>query len=290
MIAMILMTAGILGWLVYRQRNLFHEIQWEFRPVPLLLSLAFYSLSLFQVVAVWGQAMNALGGRTDFQKHFRFLTISLPARRLPGTIWYIPWRGKMYESVGISLRMVSIAGGVELALTVISGILMSAIFAIPILSKYRIGLWIGLFLLLISLLVLHPATIHKIGSWLKVELNQIRYISILYWVGQYALFWITSGVMLFFVINIIYPLPFEQISYVIGAWTLTNTLAFALVLLPSNLGFTEVSLSLLLSLIIPSPVAVFVAVGTRILLIFYELIWAAAMALLDFTERRRLTP
>jgi hypothetical protein len=53
---------------------------------------------------------------------------------------------------------------------------------------------------------------------------------------------------------------------------LVGTLSFMMLFLPSNLGFTEVGLSLLLATIIPSSLAVIVAVITRIFLLLCEIV------------------
>ena len=234
--------------------------------------------------------MNALGGKVHFQKHFRFFCISNLAKRLPGTVWYIPWRGNMYKAMGISPRLVSVASGIELAVTVISGAMVCLIFAIPLLNNFKAGLWIGIILIIISLAVLHPAVIQKISRLLKIELSNCNYKDILTWIFIYFVFWIISGTLLFFVVNIFYPVPSSQLGFLIGAWTLTGVLSYSLLLLPSNFGFTEISLSLLLSIIIPSPIAVITAVGLRVLLLLYELLWAMSMMGLEYWEKRRITP
>jgi glycosyltransferase 2 family protein len=287
--AMGLLTTGILGWLIYRQRNLFLNFEWEFRPLPIIFSLIFYSLCLFQVAYIWSSIMNSLGGKIKFRQHFRYFCISLLGKRLPGTVWYIPWRAKMYDSMGISLGQVSIASGIELAVSIISGLMVAFIFALSNLYKYQVSFWSGAVLLVLCLLALHPAVIHRVGKWIKIELEKIKYSSILSWIIQYAFFWIVSGVMIYCILNIFFPTPISQITYVIGAWSLTGALSLSLFILPSNFGFTELSLSVLLSFIIPSPVAVIVAIGVRIIIFTYELCWAGAMILREYLEGRKIT-
>lgn len=281
MIGMAVVTMGILGWLVYRQRDIFINFQWQFRPLPIILSFFLYSLCLGQVAAIWVQIMNSLAAKVDFFKHFRFFCISLLGKRLPGTVWYIPWRAKMYEDLGISFRQVSLASGIELLISVIAGIFASLTFALPILKKYQIGIWVSILFIVFSAVLIHPQVIRRIGILLKLDLGQVQYKKIIYWIAQYFIFWLVSGALVFCVINIFYPLSVENLGYVIGAWSLTFVLSTSIFLLPSNFGFTEISLSLMLSVIMPSPVAVIAATGMRILLLFYELLWAGSMMLVE---------
>jgi glycosyltransferase 2 family protein len=287
---MSLLTAGVFGWLIYRQRNIFLNFHGEFRPLPILFSFLFYTIIQFLVAFIWGEIMNRFGGKVKFNKHFRFFCISALGKRLPGTVWYIPWRAKMYDSLGITLGLVSIASGVELAVQIISGLLVTLFFAIPILYRYQASLWVGVALFIFCLFILHPKVLQWTGQRLKLDLGRIGYRTILSWIMQYTLCWIIGGFMYYCVVNIFIPVPISQIIYIIGAWTLTGALSLSLFILPSNFGFNEISLSLLLSLIIPSPVAVIVAVGGRILLFTYELLWAGAMILLEYRGGRKLTP
>lgn len=271
---MFFVTIGLLAWLIYRQKEALLSYHWEFRPVPIALSFVFYSLSLLQVSFIWFKIITALGNRLGFTKNFRYFSITNLGKRLPGSVWYIPWRARMYQEQGMTLRAVSIASGIELVVSVISGAIISLIFAAPSLgfpNKNAIGIFV---VLVLMIGMLHPVVIRKISRLLRVTVDDVQYWQILQWVVMYAFFWITSGNLLFFVINIFIPLDITFVPYVIGVWTLTGVLSTLLLLLPSNMGMTEISLSVLLSVVIPSPVAVVVAIGNRVLLLFYEVIWA----------------
>ena len=287
---MLFITAGLLFWLVYRQREILLAYQWQFRPWPILLSFVFYSFALFQTGLIWYQIISALGNRLGFAKNFRYFCITNLGKRLPGSVWYIPWRAKIYQEQGLSLRSVSIASGIELVVLMISGAIISLLFALP--SFGLIGQnWPGMALMLAIMLVfLHPAVIRKLGSLFHVSTDEVQYRQILQWVGLYLLFWLVSGCMLFFVVNIFIPLELIHLPYVIGSWSLAGVLSMSLLLLPSNFGMTEISISLLLSRVIPSSVAVVVAIGSRILLLLYEIAWAGLAFWLESRDQRRTKP
>lgn len=272
---MLVITTGLLGWLVYRQKEALLAYQWQFRPGAILLSFGVYTLTLFLATLVWYRIITALGNRLNFAKNFRYFCITNLGKRLPGSVWYVPWRARMYQEQGLSLQVVSIASSIELVIMVISGVIVSLLFAAPSLGFLNQNLIaIGAVLLLVLLALLHPTVIRRISRLFHVSTEQVQYRQILQWVLLYSLTWVTGGSLLFCVTNIFIPLDVAHLPYVIGAWSLTGVLSMSLLLLPSNLGMTEISLTLFLSVLMPSPVAVVVAVGMRILLLFYDIVWA----------------
>ena len=77
--------------------------------------------------------------------------------------------------------------------------------------------------------------------------------------------------VLYFNINILYPLAFHHIPYIIGSWTAVGTLSVLVFFLPTNLGFTEIGLSLLLVQVLPSSLAAIITVASRVLILLYEI-------------------
>jgi len=131
-------------------------------------------------------------------------------------------------------------------------------------------------LLLLGLLLTHPATLRAILQRFargKVPYD-LRYRDTLVWLGIYVVVWIVGGLVLYFAVNVFYPLPLTQLPEVIGAWTMSGVAASLVFLSPSGLGIRELTLSFLLSHYIPTPLAIVVAVGMRVGLTVYEAFWA----------------
>src|SRR5690606_11910342 len=95
---------------------------------------------------------------------------------------------------------------------------------------------------------------------------------LLRWVVGYVLIWVIGGLILYAAIAALLPVTWDRLGYVIGVWSLMGVLSVTVLLLPSNLGFTEVGLSLLLARILPSSFAVFVAVFVRLLVLAFEIV------------------
>ncbi len=270
----LIIAVAILGYLVYREKDILFSYQWQLHPELILLSFIIFSIDLFLVAFIWGWIMNTIGKKLDYTKHLRYYSISNVTKRIPGTIWYIATRAQLYKKEGIDFRLTSLASGIELAISVMSGILASLLFAIPIVLHYDLNPIILAGIFLTAGLLLHPRLFAWVLRLIKVEANLFSYKKTLQWVLAYIPAWILGGVVLFVIANSITSLSLSQLGYIIGSWSLVGVISYALFFSPSNLGLTEVGLSLLLSNIMPSSIAVVLAITARIAIIVYEILWS----------------
>lgn len=268
-------SAALLGYLVYRERDVLLNHTWTIDWRPLLPATVLFGLGLFIATLIWADLMAAFGSGVSARLHIRYYCLSHLAKRLPGTVWYVVGRGYLYRQEGESARLVTLASGVELAVAVVSGALVSLAFlAGSTLTLQRGELWVLLVLLALGLALMHPAVLRRILARLSLADVPWRYGRMLRWIGLYALIWLAGGVILFCFANAVYTLAWPDLPYVIGVWSLIGVLSVTVFLLPSNLGFTEVGLSLLLSQVMPGPFAVIVALIARVMLIGFDLLWA----------------
>lgn len=270
----ILIAAVILGYLVFQQRELLFAQTWRFRWDALVISFLIFSLALVIAALTWAWIMNSVGQRLSYLRHIRYYCISNLSKRIPGTVWYIANRAQLYKEQGISRRITSLASGLELAVFILSGVFVSALFAIPIALQYRFSLWVLALILAAGVIFLHPAVTRRVFSALHVEAPVIQYRNLLGWLLAYSIVWALGGIVLYAFSTALTPIPIRNISYIIGSWVFVGVLSTAFFFSPSNFGVTEVGLSLLLSNIMPAPTAVVITIITRIGLIIFELIWA----------------
>jgi glycosyltransferase 2 family protein len=282
----VVVTALILGLMVYREREVLFAQKWSINWAAVLAAFFFYSLCLYLAVKPWTWIVEAMGVKVKFWDHFRYYCISQLARRLPGTVWYVAYRSQMYQKEGLPVQLTTLASGVELALSIISGILLSVLFAVPLLKQYQAGVFgIGA-LLILCLGFLHPRVIGWILKKFGSSIERFEYKKILLWVLVMVLMRLCSGILVFAIVNIIYPLPLANLMYIIGGWAFIGVLANILIFSPTNLGFTEVSLSLVLSSIMPSSIAVLAAVLSRLSITLFEFTWAIVGLLVEKASRK----
>jgi hypothetical protein len=272
-------SATVLGYLIFRERAYLLAYEWQLDWRPLALALPLFGLALLLAASVWAGMMAALGSQVAARQHLRYYVISHLAKRLPGTIWYVVGRGYLYRQEGDSVRRVTAASGLEFAISVVAGTLVSTLLVlVSALALEAVYWWALLAVLAGGLGLLQPAAIHWLLRRLTVAPpDQVGYGRVLAWLGLYGAIWTIGGVILYLVIVALIPLELNQLPYVIGSWSLVGVLAATVLLLPSNLGVTEVGLSLLLSRVIPSSLAVVVVVLLRILLMVFELIAVLAV-------------
>jgi glycosyltransferase 2 family protein len=282
-------TIVILGILVYRQREIILNYQWKFHPLPILLSFFVFTLALFWAAIVWGWIINNLGILISYKKHVRYYIVSNLSKRIPGTIWYVASRFQLYLSEGISVNITAIASGVEMVLITLAGILVVLIFSTQTLLQYNISPIIPIIIFFLGLFIIHPKVIQWILRRRKVEGKAFDYKHIIKGIFFYIFSWILGGITLFELGNIIYPISINDLVYIINCWTLVGVISTILFFSPSNFGITEIGLSLLLSRIVPTYIAVLIAISSRILMTVFEIIWAVIFLWFKLPDKSVLT-
>ena len=282
-------TALVLGYLVYRQREIILTYHWQFRPLPLLLSFVIFSVALFWVSVIWGWIINHFSKKLVFHKHIRFYIISNLAKRIPGTVWYLASRFQLYNTEGLDLKITAIASGLEMVLITLAGILVTLLFASQTLLEYHISPFIFIIIFIVGLIIIHPKVIQWALRLKSVEIQSFNYQFVIKGIAAYVISWILGGAVLFETGNLIYPIGIENLPYFITSWSLVGILSTILFFSPSNLGITEIGISLLLSKVVPSSIAVLIAISTRILMILFEILWAGVFLWIKLPDVPRLT-
>jgi len=283
----LIIAAGILGYLIYSQRAVLINYDWDIDWTLVFVSFIVFSLDLLLVVVVWAWLMDSMGKKIKFSIHFVYYSISNITKRIPGTIWYIASRAQLYKSNQIDYKITTVTSGVEYGIMTLSSVMVSLVFAIPIILDFGYSPYLFIFVIIIGSILVHPRTISWVFERLNVETTSLAYRLIILSLVMYIFIWILGGVVLFLIAKSIYPLEFSNLPYVIGAWSIVGFITSILLFLPTNLGLTEVGISLLLANIMPSSIAVIIAVISRILITIFELVWASTSF---FVQKRGNNP
>lgn len=273
-LAAFLLSLSILGFLVYRERAQILTYEWQLRWDQLLLAFVLFQVALVLAAFIWADMMRVLGSPTGRAEHVRIYCFSQLARRLPGTVWYLAGRGYLYRQEAGGLRRMAAASSLELMITVLSGAVVALVFGAQSLaalsSAYAYSLLGGASL---GIVLLHPRTVRwGLARAGLPDANVVGYALILRWLAGYGVVWLLGGLIFYITAGAITPLGVGQAPFFVGAWSLIGVSSILLLFLPSNLGFTEVGLSLLLTAVLPSAVAVSVTVFARLAQYVYELL------------------
>ncbi len=274
----LLLSGGVLAALVVSSWPQLSTYDWRVRWWPLAAAVPAYLVALGLAIYAWSRLLQHLGGRLSYREHLRIYALTLVAARLPGAPWHIAGRAVLYKERGLSRRVTALAAGMEILMIASAGAVTGLLILPQTMSAYP-WLWLSVLALAVAGLVLiHP----RFTPWALRLLKQtemppqLSYRQLLLVMGVYVADWAAGGVVLFALASMVYAVPLSDLPLVIGAWSLSGTLATLVVVVPSGLGLREVTLSLLLGLIMPAGVAVMVAVIVRIFFTLIELIVALA--------------
>lgn len=270
----IVATIGTLGILIYRGRESLLTYDWQVNWVAVLLAFGILIVTFVIVAFTWIAEMRALGSKLPIPVHLNHYIVSHLIRRLPGTIWYIAGRGYLYQQQGESARLVAVASSLELVLLSVS----AAVVALLLWGTYlqRLpgnSLWLIAGIIGVGLILVQP----RINRWLlrrigKVDAPMLHYRQIISWLFSYMIAWIGSGLIFYLIAYAFTGLGSEHMLYTIGAWALVGALSVLVFFLPSNFGFTEIGLTVLMSVVMPTSVAAALVLIARVVLTSFDLL------------------
>lgn len=279
--------------ILYHQRALFYAYDWGAKWEIILLSILISIGGRIVAGLVWGDMMNRLGSNVTMLSHVQYYCLARLSRRIPGKIWFLASRGYLYKQDGDSFRLVAVASGIEFAITLLSGVLVTLLtvsytilnFANPL--YYIIGLTaiVG-----VTAFCLHPQTIARLLTRVGLtDIPNLSYLTLLKWLGSYMIIWVIGGLMLYLIANIVTEVPLGQVNHIIGGWCLISIFSLITIAVPTNLGINDIGLSLLLMPILSSSVAAVVAVLFYLLVLVYEFVgFAIIMVGIWVGERLKL--
>lgn len=272
----IALSFGYLIYILARNWSELASYEWQIDYSQAALVFVSYSLTLALAVVGWGLVMGRLTSVRDPRKHLKYYIYTNLLRRLPAPLLYLFGRVYLYEQEGIAKSVVVTISFLEWILIVLSGIvvyiLIQPFLLLP--SAWR-SPWFLVGVLVASVLLLRPRTIRAILHLFNPgELPMsFGYRDVLVWLVVYGLVWVGGGLMLYATINSLYVLPLVHLPTVIGAWILSGLVTTLVFVTSAGLGLKEITLGFLLSYVMPSPLAIIVALLMRVCLTLFEIIW-----------------
>jgi len=262
---------------------------WKSRDtiIPYLLGANYYRFigvfftylgSLIAAVIGWSAIMRDLDGSLSWWKNSQIYSITLAARRLPGTFWYVGGRMVMYQQLGVAKKTVLVASSIEMIITLVTGGLVGLILMLA--SGTSLPSQVILVIIagaILGTLILHPSALKAILKRNGKNLvENLRLQDVLVWFVLYTIMWAVSGLMLSQLVSAFQPVSSREMSLITGIWALSGTAGVLTFFLPSTFGVTELTLAVLLSQIMPLPLAGVIAILTRLMTIFFEALLSAA--------------
>jgi hypothetical protein len=280
-IVMVLVSLLVIARIIIGNWELFTSQEWTFEPIWIGYALLFFLLDFGLSLYAWHLLVSKYGGFNNFKINTKISLQSNLARRIPGSFWYVASRAVMYEELGITKRTTSMLSALEMIFFIVSGGLVSLV-TIPFWFSRQDSsqitnqvLWLAI-LLPIGLLLVHPKVFQALWKRITREEPFIepKLSDTSIWLGMYLGTWLLGGLVLYSLIRVFTELPAGELVMVIGIWSLAGTISLVGFITISVFGLRELSLVLLLSTILPLPLALIIAVAVRLLWLSGELLSA----------------
>lgn len=252
---------------------------WQFRPLYLLLTLLCVFATFALTALTWHAIVVRFLPQTTLRLNVKYWAYSNFARRIPGTLWYIASRAALYERHGVSKAAVALLSGLELALILVSGAIVS-LATLPFwLAAGRAGsrpaLLLTAVLLPVCALLVSPGLLNRVWRRLNrgdVAIRPLRWADTLLGVGLYLVIWVVGALAFFCIVNVVHPLSIDRWGELLNIWAVSNTISFAGSLTLSAIGVRDVSLTLLMTALAPPQAALLATILTRVLWLGSELL------------------
>jgi len=294
----ILTTAVIVIIFIFLLRNLI--LNWSKIPfahlqinIPLLI-LSFCALVLHftSYSKSWQKIMQALGAPITIAQSVWMIATTQIGKYVPGKVWYMVGRVYVGKKARIEGKSLALSMVLEACLLHVTGGIIFLI-ATVIAGYYKIG-WLitAIVLIIAAIFILHPKILGPVANFFLRLLKKPQITSTLTY-GQivqisvyFFILWIGQVIGFYFLVSSIYPIPFFRIPNLASAYTLAWISGSVAIFAPGGLGVREGVMTLMLSPILPVPLAIAISFIARVWISVFE----AVVFFVGLIIQRRTTP
>jgi glycosyltransferase 2 family protein len=279
-VVLILAIFALLGYFFFRDFSKLSVQTLDIRPGYFIISAFLLLFGLLLEVWVWQKNLQMVGGNISLKNSFKLYYLANLTRYLPGKIWSVLGFMKVGQSAHLPPVTTFIGLATGLVSSLVSALLLGALLLL--LSRAQLphfSLWAIALVLLFSIWLLHPVSANLAfrltGKMIKRPLPQLNYTfrQIIFLVGLYALAWVVFSCSFAFLVKSFAALTQLQFVYALGVFPLAYALGYLAIFSPGGWGVREGGLTLLLSLTLPTYLAVAVALASRLMFTVVEVIF-----------------
>jgi uncharacterized membrane protein YbhN (UPF0104 family) len=274
----------VVGEKLYSHWNDLSSYKWQLDYRWFFVSTLLVSIAILSLAAWWILSLRLLREHISWKYGIKIWALSQLAKYLPGGIWNYVSRMYACDRAGLLKRSTIISLAIEAVLRVQSGIIVFLVSLPfwPTKEWFQPNAFLVLATaLLMSLLLLNPYSLKKalkLGSQvLRTPLNDfasLEYKHIIGLLGGHILTVVSVGIAFYLMIMSVYYVPITAALPVTGMLAISVIAGFLNPLTPQGFGTREALLIVLLSYYLPVPVAVVVALLSRLWLIISEVLSA----------------
>ena len=284
-----------LGRVLVLQWSEVRAVEWQVDVPVLAGSYVLLGLVWLTLVANWRWLMKRMGASLGYGVSWRIWFLSNIVRYIPGNVWQFLGMVYLCHQEGIAAattlasivlyQVVSVASGLALAGAVYLVVgQMGGVGGVPgaevPLLPWEVPGWALGVLVILAVVVCYPPLLNwalrQVFRLLRREPVQVQLA-----VGHVARFffhrlgiWALQGLAFAMFVLSVYPVHRGDLLIIAASFVVSWVIGFLSLLTPSGLGVREVVQAGLLALVVPLPVAVALAILSRIWLIIGEVVAA----------------
>jgi len=275
----------VIGYQIIKSWREISQYPWRLNYVQFLEAGIVFSVSLWNSILCWSLILRQLGSLNSFGTNARLYCTTNLARRLPTPIWFLGSRMAAYEEMGVRKRVTLSAMMLEGIVSVFGGLVV-AVLSLPFgpyaqIAQQSVG--VLPFLIPVIVFVIRPDWLFAILNFVlrRIKMQtldvKLRPWDMALWSGLFALNWALGGLILYFLINAVYPVDIQLVPALINVWSVSGVVTLIghmSMLLPAGFGVKQLIAAYLLGFFIPWQAAVLVAVLSRLSITLFEVFWA----------------
>ena len=286
-----LLLVGVLSWALVRARDDLLVLVRDSRPGLLVAALVASTGMLVLSSALWSSALRALGSPVPARVVLSVTARSLPARYLPGSIWYAVSRAGLLRDRGIPVRALTTVATVEMVLTPVVGFALGGLL-LAATGRVGPGVTAPLVLAAVGLAVVAtPPVLNRVLAFAWRRRGgappALGWRAVARLLGWLVLFWAWSGsVFALYLQAFPRALPDDLPLLVVpGAYMVAWGVGWLAVFAPQGVGVFEVTLASVLGA--ASAGVALVLGGYRVVVLARDLLAAGTAAWLHRRDRSR---
>jgi uncharacterized membrane protein YbhN (UPF0104 family) len=242
-------------------------------PSFLLVSIVFFLIYFLMRAFAWGLMMEMMGYKLKFKENTYAWQFSEIKRYVPGNVWSFLSRATLFERLGVPKKTSGKGILIEIEYLVLSNMIIS-LLALNLISLYlkqagsMVYFAFASFTIVVFTFVIFGHNLNKKLSRVLPNFGFARNLMILI---VYLVTYLFLSLGMYFAVKSI--LNLYNFLTIVGFFSFSFLLGYVSLITPSGLGVREGAITYGLSAVITAPVAGFVAIFSRIILVFSELLF-----------------
>ncbi len=281
-----LLVIIFLGHYLTKSYQDLRNVNFEFQPLVLLLSMVFFMIYKIFLSLIWHLITIKTEVNIPLEKAMISWYYSLLGKYIPGKFFLLGGRIYFYQLEGKSQKTIALCFLIENISTLLGAaflfLLSLPFIGIPFFREYQFAIMAFIAVLLV---LIHPRILKFIVNMIfnlfkkkSIHFN-IEYKDILQLVAASIANWCVVGIGFFLLVNSVYPLGIEYIFYVAGTFGLSVIIGILSFFAPSGIGVREGIMIFALQFIMPEGAAIVISLLSRFWTVIPELFIIAVVCI-----------